>query len=249
MLGDGRRQRRRERTGSGRVRRARRCVGSLDDDLRVHALLDVGLALAQELAGEQHDARRAVADLGVLRHRDLHERHGGRVHDLQQLHEGRAVVGDRDGALVVVDELVHAARAERGAHDVDDRLARVDVREPCRHATHWHRHGGGVEWLRGMGEGWGVSLERLGERERSSASRATPTFWRWLPRGGGSFRGGQISCARAAINALMCALARLAARCGEHQPSGRKSWTERRLVATVRPLLLNSWPSILTKRP
>ena len=54
------------------------------------------------------------------------------MHDLQQLHERRAVVRDRDGALVVVDELVHAARAERGAHDVDDRLARVDVRDELR---------------------------------------------------------------------------------------------------------------------
>ena len=77
--------------------------------LRVHALLDVGLALAQELAREQHNARRAIADLRILRHGDLHERDGGGVHDLQQLHERRAVVRDGHRPLVVVDELVHAA--------------------------------------------------------------------------------------------------------------------------------------------
>ena len=43
----------------------------LNDHLRVHALLDVRLCLAQELARQQHDTRRAVAHLGVLRHRNL----------------------------------------------------------------------------------------------------------------------------------------------------------------------------------
>ena len=92
------------------------------------------------------------------------------MHDLQQLHERGTIVGDGDGALVVVDELIHAARPERGAHDVDDGLTRVDVGDELRlalrgvgalleednlrlkhvarreswHPTHGHRHGGGV---------------------------------------------------------------------------------------------------------
>ena len=44
---------------------ARGAVG-LDDDLRVHALLDVRLALAQELTRQEHDAGRAVAHLRIL---------------------------------------------------------------------------------------------------------------------------------------------------------------------------------------
>ena len=38
----------------------------LDNRLRVHALLNVRLALAQELARQQHDGGRAVTDLRVL---------------------------------------------------------------------------------------------------------------------------------------------------------------------------------------
>eukprot|EP00966_Prymnesium_polylepis_P038817 900743-Prymnesium_polylepis.2 len=49
-------------------RELRRLAERLDDDLRVDALLNVGLGLAQELAGEEHDAGRAVAHLRVLRH-------------------------------------------------------------------------------------------------------------------------------------------------------------------------------------
>ena len=47
--------------------------------------------------------------------------------DVEELHDGGAVVGDGDGSLVVVDELVHAARAEGGADDVGDGGAGIDV--------------------------------------------------------------------------------------------------------------------------
>lgn len=47
--------------------------------------------------------------------------------DVEELHDGGAVVGDGDGALVVVDQLVHAAGAEGGADDVSHHRAGVDV--------------------------------------------------------------------------------------------------------------------------
>ncbi|KAI4382192.1 hypothetical protein MLD38_008187 [Melastoma candidum] len=52
--------------------------------------------------------------------------------DVEELHDGGAVVGDGDGALVVVDELVHAAGAEGGADDVGDGGAGVDVADELR---------------------------------------------------------------------------------------------------------------------
>lgn len=104
------------------------------DGLRVHALLDKRLHRAQQLAREEDDGRRAVADLGVLRERHVDERLGRRVHDLQQLHDGRAIVGDGDPAAVVVDELVAPARAERRAHRVGQGDARVDVGDELRDA-------------------------------------------------------------------------------------------------------------------
>ena len=64
----------------------------------------------------------------------LHESVGGGVHDLQQLHQRRAIVGDGDRAVLIVDQLVHAAGPERGAHDVDDGLACVDVTDQLRFA-------------------------------------------------------------------------------------------------------------------
>lgn len=47
--------------------------------------------------------------------------------DVKELHDGGAVVGDGDGPLIVVDELVHAARAKGGANDVGDGGAGIDV--------------------------------------------------------------------------------------------------------------------------
>ena len=61
-----------------------------------------------------------------LAHADVHQRFGGRMLHLQQLHDRRAVVADRRPPAVG-DELVHPARAERRAHRVGDGLARVDI--------------------------------------------------------------------------------------------------------------------------
>lgn len=47
--------------------------------------------------------------------------------DVEEAHDGGAVVGDGGAALVVVDELVHAAWPQRGAHRVRHHRARVDV--------------------------------------------------------------------------------------------------------------------------
>lgn len=52
--------------------------------------------------------------------------------DVEQLHDRSPVVGDGGVALVVVDELVHAAGAERGADDVGDGGAGVDVGDDLR---------------------------------------------------------------------------------------------------------------------
>ena len=49
------------------------------------------------------------------------------MHDVEKAHDGGAVVGDGDSALVVVDELVHPPGPQRGQHGVAHRRARVDV--------------------------------------------------------------------------------------------------------------------------
>ena len=83
----------------------------LDDVLRVHAVLNEGLALAEELPGEDDDGRGSVSDFRVLRLRDVHQGFGRRVHDVEELHDRGAVVGDGGGAAVIVYELVQSARA------------------------------------------------------------------------------------------------------------------------------------------
>ena len=99
----------------------------LDDQSGVHALVDEGLALLEELAGEDDHRGGAVADLGVLGLGDVDQRLGGRVDDVEELHDGCAVVGDGGLALVVHHELVHAAGPEGGADGLDDGLTGVDV--------------------------------------------------------------------------------------------------------------------------
>ena len=64
----------------------------LDYELRVHALLDERLQVAQYLGREQHHARRAVAHLGVLRLGYVHQSATGRMHDLEQIHDRRSVI-------------------------------------------------------------------------------------------------------------------------------------------------------------
>lgn len=54
------------------------------------------------------------------------------MNDIEELHDGGAVVRDGDGAFVIVDEFVHTARAEGGADDVGDGGAGIDVADELR---------------------------------------------------------------------------------------------------------------------
>jgi len=99
------------------------------------------------------------------------------VHDVEEAHDGCAVVGDGDSALVVVDELVHPPGPQRGPHGVAHRRARVDVahhlRAPLRRVRalleqddlrlHHRRHGWGLRGARAS------SVRR--ERKRSESRR------------------------------------------------------------------------------
>ena len=49
--------------------------------------------------------------------------------NVEELHDGSAVVGNGDGSLIVVDELVHPSRTERGSNHVANRRDGVDVAE------------------------------------------------------------------------------------------------------------------------
>lgn len=109
------------------------------------------------------------------------------MHDVEDAHDGGAVVGD-GGALVVVDELVHPAGAQRGPHRVRHRRARADVAHHLRAALrrvrplleqddlrlHHRRHG----WrLRGGGVARVWSEGRRSERrERGEGQRREKGF-------------------------------------------------------------------------
>jgi hypothetical protein len=60
----------------------------------VHAVLHEHLGLLEQLRREQRHRGGAVADLGVLRARDVNQRLGRGVHDVEQLQDLGAVVGD-----------------------------------------------------------------------------------------------------------------------------------------------------------
>ena len=75
------------------------------------------------------DGGGSVSDFGVLTLCDVDERLCGRMNDVQELHDGSAVVGNRRRSTPVDHQLVHAARSERRSDSVDDDLAGVDVRD------------------------------------------------------------------------------------------------------------------------
>lgn len=51
---------------------------------------------------------------------------------IKQLHDGGAIVGNSNAALVVVDELVHAPRPQRGPHHIGHRCASVYIAHQLR---------------------------------------------------------------------------------------------------------------------
>uniref|UniRef100_A0A2P2MIZ6 T-complex protein 1 subunit eta-like n=1 Tax=Rhizophora mucronata TaxID=61149 RepID=A0A2P2MIZ6_RHIMU len=65
--------------------------------------------------------------LGVLGLGNVDEDLGGGMDNIEQLHNGGAVVGNGDISFVVVDEFVHASGTQGGSNDVGHRSAGVDV--------------------------------------------------------------------------------------------------------------------------
>ena len=47
--------------------------------------------------------------------------------NVEELHDGSAVVGDGDGSLIVVDELVHPSWTQSGSKHIADGSDGVDV--------------------------------------------------------------------------------------------------------------------------
>ena len=58
---------------------------------------------------------------------DIDEDLGGGVDDVEELHDGGAVVGNGDAALVVVDEFIHTPGSQGGPHHVGDGGAGIYV--------------------------------------------------------------------------------------------------------------------------
>lgn len=56
------------------------------------------------------------------------------MHNVQHFHDGGTIIGDGHRAAFTIDEFVHAARPESGAHHIDDRLTGVNVANQLRDA-------------------------------------------------------------------------------------------------------------------
>ena len=105
-----------------------RLVVALGDAHRVDAAVEERLGHLEQRAREHDDARRAVADLVVLRLRELDEELADLVLHLHLLEDGGAVVGDAHVAVGRLQHLVHPLRPERRAQRRAHRLRREDVR-------------------------------------------------------------------------------------------------------------------------
>jgi hypothetical protein len=81
-----------------------------DDAGRVDLVLDQLVRALEKLGCEDHNGRRAVPNLLVLKVGELHEDLGSWVLDLQHLQNRSAIVGDADVPNVVDKHLVEAHR-------------------------------------------------------------------------------------------------------------------------------------------
>jgi hypothetical protein len=95
----------------------------------VQPVLEQLLGQQQQLARQHDDEVGPVAGLGLLHFGGEHEHLGGRVLDLELLHDGRRVVRDEQLLEMVDHHLVHAVRAERRAHARAQLLGRLNVLE------------------------------------------------------------------------------------------------------------------------
>ena len=109
------------RVGCGKLKRLRdalelgdghlaRHLEALRDSQRVDAAVQEHLGLLKEGTREHHHAGGPVADLVILRSRELHEQLADLVLHLHLLQDGGAVVGDGDVAVAALEDLVHTLR-------------------------------------------------------------------------------------------------------------------------------------------
>ena len=115
-----------ERTGLGTHKLGRLPVPT-NYDVWADSVLDEALALSEQLCSEEDDARRAVSNLRVLRARNVDERLGSGVHDLEELENRRTIVRDRGLPVSGHNELVHPTRSEGRRNRVGDGEAGGDV--------------------------------------------------------------------------------------------------------------------------
>lgn len=109
---------------------------TLDDNLRVHALIDEGFGLFEKLTGGQNNGGGSITDLIVLRPGNVYECFSGRMNDIKEADEGGTIIRYGDSASIV-DQLVHTSWTKCGLDDIDDRLASIDVGDDVTFALHF----------------------------------------------------------------------------------------------------------------
>lgn len=96
---------------------------TLDDDLGMNSRINQFLGLSQELAGQYRHSGGTIADLLVLRARDVYQYLGCWIVDEYGLKYCRAVICDSDLLIIGtfahgLEDLVHAFRTESGLDQV-----------------------------------------------------------------------------------------------------------------------------------
>lgn len=70
--------------------------------------------------------------LGILRLGYIHKDLSSRMNNIEELHNGSAIIGNGDTALIIVNELVHTSRSQSGTHHIGDCCAGIDVAQQLR---------------------------------------------------------------------------------------------------------------------
>ena len=109
---------------------------TLNNNLRVHALINERLGLFEKLTSGQNNGSGSITNFIVLRPSNVYECFSGRMNNIKKADESGTIIRYGNSASIM-DQLVHTSWTKCGLDDIDDGLASIDVGDDVTFALHF----------------------------------------------------------------------------------------------------------------